>query len=76
MPLVDGAVVYCPILLVPSYKLTFRLVGEEALVVCLLLFAGEVLLRDIFFVGHFELSVFRIFTFNSLLYLGEFFIVT
>ena len=50
--MVDGAVVYCPILLVPSYKLTFRLVGEEALVVCLLLFTGEVLLRDVLFVGH------------------------
>ena len=52
VPLVDGAVVYCPILLVPSYKLTFRLVGEEALVVCLLLFTGELLLRDVLFVGH------------------------
>ena len=60
----------------PSYELTFRLISEEALVVCLLLFAGEVLLRDIFFVGHIELSVFRIFTFNSLLFFGEFFIVT
>ena len=60
----------------PSYELTFRLISEEALVVCLLLFAGKVLLRDIFFVGHIELSVFRIFTFNSLLFLGEFFIVT
>ena len=35
-----------------SYKLTFRLVSEEALVVCLLLFTGEVLLRDVLFVGH------------------------
>ena len=52
MFLVDGAVVYCPILLVPSYKLTFRLVGEEALVVCLFFFKGEVLLRDVLFVGH------------------------
>ena len=60
----------------PSYELTFWLISEEALVVCLLLFAGEVLLRDIFFVGHIELSVFRIFTFNSLLFLGRVFIVT
>ena len=50
--LLDGAVVNCPIPLVSSYKLTFRLVGEEALVVCLLLFTGEVLLRDVLFVGH------------------------
>lgn len=48
----DGAVVSCTIPLVSSYKLTFRLVGEEALVVCLLLFTGEVLLRDVLFVGH------------------------
>ena len=68
----DDAVVSCTIPLMSSYKLTFRLISEEALVVCLLLFAGEVLLRDIFFVGYFELSVFRIFTFNSLLYLEEF----
>ena len=60
----------------PSYELTFRLISEEALIVCLLLFTGKVLLRDIFFVGHIELSVFRIFTFNSLLFFGEFFIVT
>ena len=52
MFLVDGAVVYCPILLVPSYKLTFRLISEEALVVCLFFFKGEVLLRDVVFVGH------------------------
>ena len=50
--MVDGAVVYCPILLVPSYKLTFRLISEEALVVCLFFFKGEVLLRDVVFVGH------------------------
>ena len=52
MCLLDGAVVNCPIPLVPSYKLTFRLVGEEALVVCLFFFKGEVLLRDVLFVGH------------------------
>lgn len=48
----DDAVVSCTIPLMSSYKLTFRLVGEEALVVCLFFFKGEVLLRDVLFVGH------------------------
>ena len=50
--LVDDAVVSCTIPLMSSYKLTFRLVSEEALVVCLFFFKGEVLLRDVVFVGH------------------------
>ena len=55
MFLVDDAVVNCPIPLVSSYKLTFRLISEEALIVCLFFFKGEVLLRDVVFVGHWKI---------------------
>lgn len=37
---------------VPSNKLAFGLVGEETLVISHLFFAGSVLLRYVFFVGH------------------------
>ena len=37
---------------VPSNKLPFGLVGEETLVISHLFFTGEVLLRDVVFVGH------------------------
>ena len=37
---------------VPSNKLPFGLIGEETLVISHLFFAGSVLLRYVFFVGH------------------------
>lgn len=44
--------VKCQISSVPADELSFGLVGEEALVIRQFFLAGEVLLGDVFFVGH------------------------